>query len=115
MRKPNEVKWTFSAAMLCGYLAVFHLWMHLDRTGIVITGLVWAVVFGAAAWRWRRSQFVTRMDAQAHGIVILDVVLEAVLIPVHDHYGFYWCALAFAAVIGGYRVHELRKEPAIPA
>jgi hypothetical protein len=97
--------------MLAGYLAIFHLWMHLDRTSIMLSGLLWAVAFGAAAWQFRSTQFINKMDAQAHAIVVLDVILEAVLIPTHDHYGFYLCAIAFALVLGGYRTYKLRRPP----
>ncbi len=107
----RDARWTYSAAMLLGYLGIFHLWMHLDRPAIILSGLLWAAVFGAAAWHLRKTQFVNKMDAQAHGIVVLDVILEAILIPTHDHYGFYFCAIAFAAVLGGYRIHILRQPP----
>ena len=40
----------------------------------------------------------------------MDVLLEALLVPVHVGYGFYGCALAFSIVIGGYRLHAWKKE-----
>ena len=109
----RNASWVYSAAMLVGYLGIFHLWMHVDRPAIILSGLAWAAVFGFAAWHFRRSQFINKMDAQAHGIIVLDVILEAVLIPTHDHYGFYLCAIAFALVLGGYRVYKLRQPPSV--
>ncbi len=45
-------------------------------------------------------------------MVILDILLEAILLGPQDGFGHYWCALGFAACIGGYRLAQLRAARA---
>jgi hypothetical protein len=59
---------------------------------------------------WRTGYFGNRWDAFLHLTVILDILLEATLIPAHQTVGYVWCALAFAAVIGGYRAFIFRRR-----
>lgn len=56
----------------------------------------------------RSGYFLNAWDAFWHWIVVLDVFLEAVLIPSHDHWGFILCWLAFGIVIASYRNHQLK-------
>ena len=97
-------RWSFSLLLLAVYLATFHLWMHLGRAGLVVSGLVATVGLSALFVRASGQRyFLNHWDAFWHGAVILDVFLEAVLIPYHGDYSFYLCALAFVVVVGGYR------------
>ena len=100
--------WWYSLLMFIGYLGIFHLWMHVSRPAIIASGMLWCGIFAVLALR-NRAYFVNGSDLNAHLIVALDIFLEALLIPTHDHLGFYYCALAFAVVIGGYRIHIRRK------
>ena len=42
--------------------------------------------------------------------IALAILLEATLIPAHGHVGFYLCAAAFVAVVGGYRLMLYRRR-----
>ncbi len=102
--------WQFSFALLIGYLGVFHLWMGADRSFVVASGLLWCLAYGV--WMLlaqKEGYFVDRLDYFSHWVVILDVALEALLLREHNHLGFWLCALAFAAVIGGYRWNGLKR------
>ncbi len=104
-------RWGFSLCLLLTYLAVFHLWGVLDRGGIL------AVTFGATGIlsgfflrAWKRGYFQNHWDAAAHASVLLDLILEGTLVSYHSGHGFYLCAAAFALVLGGYRVSQLRRS-----
>jgi hypothetical protein len=58
----------------------------------------------------RGGYFVNFWDGLLHFVVIVDVLLEAILISNHDAKSFYLCALAFAAVIVGYRFYARRRQ-----
>ena len=105
-------RWHYSLVMLAAYLGVFHAWMYApSRTAIVVIG-----VFVCAALVLYMllvpHYFANGMDRLAHGMVILDLLLEALLPVIHDHYGFYLCAVAFAAIVGWHRAWVLSR-PAV--
>jgi hypothetical protein len=101
------VSWTFLGV----YLATFQLWMHLSRPLILTSGfVVVAALLALMVWGGRSGYFVNRWDAFGHGMVAADLALETVLIREHDHRGFYFCAAAFAIVVGGYRWAMLRRN-----
>ena len=107
----QRLRWWYTLAMLGVYLAVFHIWMPFARGHAALFGLVASFgLFAGALEARRRGYFVNNYDFGFHGIVVLDVVLEGLLVPVHAGYGFYWCALAFAVAIGGYRTSAWRKR-----
>jgi hypothetical protein len=108
-------RWSYSLILGASYLAIFNFWKLVERTGTIVSGLLACALL---TWRFstsvRRGYFTNGWDALLHVMVILDILLEATLIPAHQTIGFYWCALAFAVVIGGYRLWQLRKlRPAI--
>ncbi len=111
-------QWSFSLLLGLVYLGIFHLWMILSRPVIILSGIITtlllALVFGLA---WKRNYFRNRWDGLFHALVMLDVLLEAILIPAHDHFGFYWCALGFAVVLGGYRAYldSTKARPVAPS
>lgn len=109
-------RWWISWTFLGAYLATFQLWMHLSRHMILASGfVVVSALLALMAWGVRSGYFVNRWDAFGHAMVVADLALEAVLIREHDHRGFYFCAAAFAVVVGGYRWAMLpRKGPQIP-
>lgn len=97
-------RWNYSLALLVGYLGVFQLWIGAERSFVVASGILWCLAFGV--WlmaQSRRRYFLGRLDGFGHGVVVLDVGLEAILLKEHDHVGFWLCGFGFAVVIGGYR------------
>ncbi len=103
-------RWSFSLLLLVVYVATFHFWMHVGRTGIVVSGLVSTAAMSALFVRaLRRRYFLNGWDAFWHGTVILDVFLEGTLVSHHGDFSFYLCALAFVAVVGGYRQWAWRR------
>lgn len=109
---PGWVHWRFTALLGFGYSLLFHLWIIAPRReAVILTALA------ASAWlahelvqAARGGYFTNRWDMIFHAAVILDVLLEALVIPIHNGLGFYWCTLAFGIVIGGYRWFGLRSR-----
>lgn len=115
-------RWGFSLDLLVAYLGIFHCWMILqpaDRGAwelsplVAVTCLIWCAAM-IVYWRRARDQgyFGHRNDGILHGIVIFDIFLEGLLPIAHNHFGFYLCALAFAAVIGPVHTRALRTPQA---
>lgn len=99
--------WTLALGII--YLATFHLWMHLDRPAIIASTLVVTVLSATLlVVANKRSYFVNAWDKLFHASVAADIFAEGLLIPVHDDYGFYLCALGFCVVIIGYRWRQFR-------
>lgn len=106
--------WSFSLVLLAAYLGTFHLWLRLTSGGIVASGLLVSMVLGGLLLQaYRRGYFANRLDLFGHAIVILDILLEATVIPVHEGLTFYGCAAGFALVIGAYRAYHLRQPAQI--
>jgi hypothetical protein len=104
-------RWSFSLQLLVLYLAVFHLWRVVERPAVVATGLAMTVLLGVLFARAARTgYFHNQWDGFWHATVILDILLEATLIPAHGHVGFYLCAAAFVVVVGGYRALLSRRR-----
>ena len=104
-------RWWVSLTLLGAYLATFQLWMTLSRPLILACGFAGVLALSLLLiWGVRTGYFVNRWDAFGHGMVVADLALEAVLIREHDHRGFYFCALAFALVVGGYRWGMLSRR-----
>jgi len=102
--------WNYSIVLLAAYLGVFHMWPYLDRMGVIVSGLVVALILGGISlYAALRGYFANRVDFIAHTVVLLDILLEATLLPLHQGYSFYGCAVAFALVIGAYRSRCLRQ------
>lgn len=106
-----KTRWWFSLTLLALYLATFHLWLAMERTGIIASGLVaTAIMSGLLVQALRTRYFLNFWDGFWHATVILDVLLEATLIRWHSGYSFYLCALAFVLVVGGYRAWLFRRQ-----
>lgn len=102
-------RWWFSGTLLAVYLGTFQCWMRLPHALVLTSGLtVSAVLAALLLWNIRKGYFANRWDAFGHSLVIADLAIESVIIPEHDDRGFYFCALAFAVVVGGYRSFALR-------
>jgi len=105
-------EWHFTLVLLVVYVALFHLWGLLDTFWVAATGIIAAVVLMAAVVvvGRRTPYFVNKWDELFHGLVILDLLLEAVLIGPPEDLSFYGCAVGFGLVIGGYRFTQLRRS-----
>ncbi|HEY1784977.1 MAG TPA: hypothetical protein VGG30_05480 [Pirellulales bacterium] len=121
--------WWFSLVLLLEYLLTFQLWtIYSDRTAFLVIGGLAVIAMVAGMRRAaRRGYFVDRSDAVLHGLVILDVVLEAISYELfnvasqcifctaadassfHGSGNFCWCATIFAVLIGGYHAWALRR------
>jgi len=104
-------RWWFSLVLTTIYLAVFNLWFVLSRSWVVASGVIaGACLMATFRLAQRHGFFANVWDGLLHLTVILDILLEAVLIPTHHAKGFYLCALAFALVVGGYRFYCLKRN-----
>jgi hypothetical protein len=107
----SQLRWGFTLVLGVAYLGIFHLWTILRPPWIAISGLGLSVCLGALLLlAAKRRYFVNVWDGTFHGLVILDIVLEATWINQHDHAGFYLCAAAFAIVLAGYRLWFCRDK-----
>ncbi|MEQ2006551.1 MAG: hypothetical protein ABMA26_07125 [Limisphaerales bacterium] len=106
-------RWWFSLILLAGCLATFHLWLLVPPDAIQPVGLAANCALTLLLWRaWTGGYFVNLWDRIFHGLVILDVLLEA-YVPLHEGYGFYACAAGFALTAGGYRAWAMRPVAAV--
>ena len=104
-------EWFFSLILGIVYVGIFNLWGVLQPDGVFVSALVASLVlFGLFVVAWSRKYFLNFWEALLHFLVILDIFLEGVLIPSHESRSFYWCALAFAALIVGYRIYLRRHQ-----
>ena len=101
----------YTLVLLVVYVALFHLWGMLDHLRVAATGIIAAVALMAAVvvMGRRTHYFVNKWDQLFHGLVILDLLLESVLIGPPEDLGFYGCAVGFGLVIGGYLFTQLRR------
>ena len=100
---------------MIAYLAIFHLWMVLPPVGVLASGIAVVLLLAAGMFAvGKRGYFRDRWDLFIHASIVLDILLEGVLIPIHDDFGFYLCATAFAAVLWGYRAWLGRRSVSAP-
>lgn len=103
-------EWGYSLILLVAYVAIFHAWMFCDRTGVLISGSMAFLILSGLHWRAAREHyFKNRWDAFLHAVVLADILLEMILIQEHRDLAFYWCAVGFAVVVGGYRWKLIRQ------
>ena len=109
-KEPARLRWWYTVALMAVYLGTFHIWKPFPWAGAAFFGIIVACGLMAGALdAHRRGYFVNKYDGFFHGVVILDIVLEGMLVPMHVGHGFLWCALAFVVVIGGYRIEAWRE------
>jgi hypothetical protein len=102
-------QWWATGVLFAVYVAVFNAWRGMGEREIRWLGA--AVCAGLAALlalAFARGYFTTAFDLAAHAVVVLDLGLEAWLIEDPASHGFVLCAVAFVAVVGGYRGWKLR-------
>lgn len=98
-----SVSWTcLSITLLLIYLLFFHSCLLIEYPGRVAMGAVCWLTWCGVCWRWRKI-FYNRFEYWIHQIVGIDILLEA-LNPIHQGYGFYWCAASFWLVFIAYHV-----------
>ena len=96
--------WRFSVVLLGIYLISFNLWVHLPEEIVAVSAIVIAGGLTAGLiYAGRGGCFVNGWDRVFHAAVILDLLVEGLWIEHTGDMGFYWCAIGFAVVIGGYR------------
>lgn len=130
-------RWWFSLWLLATYLGLFLIWKAFpSRESFLLVGFGLAALL-TVGWviAAKREYFVNRTDAVLHGLVILDIVLEAVAFELflqgvvwaeffnhtdfaagqlesdfHANNNFYFCGLVFAILIGIYRWNVIRNQ-----
>ena len=98
-------RWYFSLLLGAAYLAVFHFWLLATPDGVKTSALLVGMGLSSGlVWAWQAGYFRNIWDAAFHATVIFDILLEGLVIPLHEHLGFYLCALAFALVLVPYHL-----------
>ena len=82
-----------SVLLLVIYLGFFHICMGLSYWGCVVAGFVGTAVWFAVCHLFRRT-YISRFEHLIHQLVGLDILIEG-FNPLHEGYGFYFCALGF--------------------
>ena len=110
-------RWWYSGLMLPVYLGIFHAWMLFPDRGIVVFLTLITVALLSVMLNVARQQryFVGKTDLYAHAMVVLNIFIEGIIVPLHEGYSFYGCALAFVLVIGPYHLYCLRRRDADPS
>lgn len=109
-------KWSYSLLLAAAYVLIFAFWRTGPRREIIMaSGVVASLVLTAILIRAaKRRYFLNDWDRFFHGVVVFDILAEAMFVPFHDNFGFFLCALGFGVVIGGYRYNQLRNRRGIP-
>jgi len=102
--QPNEPlskSWyVASAILLAVYLGFFHSLVVAKPEQVQMFGAGFSVIWMFVCFLFQ-SSFRNRFEFGIHMLLVVDFVLES-LVPVHDGYGFYFCALAFWSVFWVY-------------
>ena len=105
----SAIEWlAFNLVLFVLYVGFFHLCLITQFPISLAIGLVIAAVMSYLCVRFYRL-FANRYEFLFYLALPLDVVLEG-LIPFHSGYSFYWCAAAFWAVFGIYRIYRISKK-----
>lgn len=90
-----------SSLLLLVYLTFFHLCLNASYGMCIAIGFgswaVWCLICVAA-----RNIFLSRFEFAIHQLVGIDILLEG-FNPLHEGYGFYYCAASFWVVFLIYR------------
>jgi uncharacterized transporter YbjL len=105
-------RWTFGWMLGTGYLFTFVAMTLSNPYSMEIGCAFGCLLSGLMIQAWRSAYFLNQWDAFLHWVIVLDIFLEAILIPSHDHWGFLLCGLAFGTVIVSYRNHQLKIQTA---
>jgi len=84
------------------YLGFFHSCLGATYQECISYGVGFWLAWLSVCWV-ARGAFLKRFEFWLYQMVGIDILLEG-FNPFHDHYGFYWCALAFWSVLLVYRL-----------
>ena len=99
------MKWIFfNLALLGCYLGFFHLCLIFDFPWSLLIGAAVAHVMIIGCVRFRHL-FVNRFEFLVYLVFPLDILLEG-LIPIHQGYSFYFCAVSFWMLFILYRTYH---------
>ncbi len=109
-RPSGQGRWIgLSLGLLVVYLSFFHLIVDQSPRTTLLVGIGFAHSWTAICL-WFRHWFANRFEFGIHLILTADIQLEA-LVPVHQGYGFYFCALAFWSVFWIYHFGFAKHRP----
>ena len=100
-----------SVVLLVVYLGFFHVCMGLEYWGCVTAGFVGTVVWFGVCHLFRQT-YISRFEYLIHQLVGLDILIEG-FNPLHEGYGFYFCALGFWLVFLMYHTFGAVKYSAV--
>ena len=99
------LKWiVFNLLLLAGYLGFFHLSLIFDFPWSLLIGIVVASSLAALCVK-NRQLFINRFEFLIYLVVPVDILLES-LIPLHEGYSFYGCAVSFWMLFILYRTYQ---------
>ncbi len=109
MNHHGHGRWAcLSLILLVVYLMFFHLCVGSDFTLCNLFGILFWAVWFSICFGWR-SVFRNRFEYVIHQLVGLDILIEG-FNPIHEGYGFYFCALGFWALFLSYRFIGFRSQ-----
>lgn len=100
-----------SVTLLLIYLGFFQVCLGLSYWGCVAAGFVGTMAWFAVCHLFRRT-YISRFEHLIHQLVGLDILIEG-FNPLHEGYGFYFCALGFWLVFLTYQTFGAVKFPAV--
>ena len=109
MNHHGHGRWAcLSLSLLVVYLTFFHLCVGSEYALCNLFGILFWAVWFAICLVWR-SVFRNRFEYVIHQLVGLDILIEG-FNPIHDGYGFYFCALGFWVLFLSYRFSGFRGQ-----
>ena len=103
--KSELLKWiVFNLLLLAGYLGFFHLSLVSDFPWSLLIGIAIAILLTALCVK-HRQLFINRFEFLIYLVVPIDILLES-LIPLHEGYSFYGCAVSFWMLFILYRTYQ---------
>ena len=100
-----------STTLLLVYLGFFHVCLGASYWGCVTAGIVGTAVWVATCYLFRGA-YLSRFEYWIHLLVGLDIFLEG-FSPLHEGYGFYYCAACFWMVFLSYHALGSVTYPAV--
>ena len=102
-RNQFSLQWiAIYSVTLAIYLGFFHSCLGASYQACITYGVCFWLAWMAICWV-ARGAFLKRFEFWLYQLVGIDILLEG-FNPYHNHYGFYWCALAFWSVLLVYRL-----------
>ncbi len=99
-----------STVLLAMYLGFFHYCMGASYFTCIAAGVVTWMVWTGLCWSVR-GVFMNRFEYGIHQLVGVDILLEG-FNPMHQGFGFYYCAASFWLVFLVYQFFGTRENKA---